>query len=153
MKKNKTKKGFALMYAVIIISIVSVIAFGLANITYKQKILSSLATDSQVAFYMADAGMECALFRKNMIMTNSDFDCFSIDVNNFGRLERMTRNTSVMPRNLWQTQAKKESCYSAEYVMPGVPPVNPRPSFIVRGYNTCQQNQNRFVERTLRAYF
>lgn len=151
MKKEQNKKGFALMYAVIIVSIISVIAFGLASITYKQKVLSSLASDSQVAFYMADSGMECALFNRNNLMSGTQtFNCFSVDINNFGRIETLTKGVTTF---LWSSSKTKEPCYSIERAQPGILPANPRPSFVVRGYNTCQQNPNRFVERTLRAYF
>ena len=38
------------------------IALSISNVSYKQTILSSLAKDSQIAFYQADAGAECGLY-------------------------------------------------------------------------------------------
>lgn len=56
------KDGFALLYTVVIISIILTIAISISNTSYKQTILSSLAKDSQIAFYQADAGAECAMY-------------------------------------------------------------------------------------------
>jgi hypothetical protein len=56
------ESGFALLYSVIVITLILTIAISISNISYKQGILSSLAKDSQIAFYQADAGAECALY-------------------------------------------------------------------------------------------
>ncbi len=68
MQKNGNKKtmqpnqGFAMLFTVLLISLVLSIALGISNIAFKQTILSSLAKDSQIAFYQADAGAECGLY-------------------------------------------------------------------------------------------
>jgi hypothetical protein len=70
-KKNKTssaqgysasKKGFALLFTVLVISIILAIGLGISDVTYKQTILSSLARNSQLAFYQADSGVECGMY-------------------------------------------------------------------------------------------
>ncbi len=61
-KKDVQQGGFAMLFTVLLISIVLSIALGLSNVTFKQTILSSLAKDSQIAFYQADAGTECGLY-------------------------------------------------------------------------------------------
>jgi len=55
-------KGFALLFTVIIISVILALGLGIADTTYKQTILSSLARDSQLAFYQAESGVECGLY-------------------------------------------------------------------------------------------
>lgn len=155
----KNKKGFALLYAIIIISVVSVIAFGLASISLKQKVLSSLAIDSQVAFYAADAGMECALFYNLKVFNpmgagNNNIGCFDPDPGHFGQL--LTFSTIMNPPSapfIWFATPRKEPCFSIELISPGIPPANPRPSISVKGYSTCQSNTTRYVERNLRAFF
>lgn len=72
LKINK-KKGYAILFAIIIISAISVVTAGLLNASYKQKILSSLANDSQIAFYQADKGAECALYLDRVL----DFSSFN----------------------------------------------------------------------------
>lgn len=56
------KRGYALIVAVILTSVM--LSFGLAlnSLAYKQKVLASDAIQSQYAFYAADAALECALY-------------------------------------------------------------------------------------------
>lgn len=56
------EKGFVLAFSLLISSIVLALAFGIFNILLKQIVLTSSARDSQIAFYAADAGAECALY-------------------------------------------------------------------------------------------
>jgi hypothetical protein len=56
------KKGFAMLFTVLVVSLMLSIGIGISNITYKQTILSSLAKDSQIAFYQADGGVECMMY-------------------------------------------------------------------------------------------
>lgn len=56
------KKGFVLAFSLLISSIVLALAFGIFNILLKQIVLTGSAKDSQIAFYAADAGAECALY-------------------------------------------------------------------------------------------
>lgn len=56
------KRGFVLAFSLLISSIVLALAFGIFNILLKQIVLTSSARDSQIAFYAADAGAECALY-------------------------------------------------------------------------------------------
>lgn len=64
MKKlfSQHQKGFALLFTILVITLALNIAVGISTISYKQTILSTLARDSQVAFYQADAGVECGLY-------------------------------------------------------------------------------------------
>lgn len=61
-RKQKTEAGFALLIAVIFMSVMLAIGLALGSISYKQQVLASDAIRSQYAFYAADAGLECALF-------------------------------------------------------------------------------------------
>jgi hypothetical protein len=70
---NNTKNGYAIMFTVILVSIISLIGIGLSNTTYKQLLLSSGAKDSQVAFYMSDMATECALYADNSSDEKIDF--------------------------------------------------------------------------------
>ena len=58
----KTQNGFVLAFSLLISSIVLALALGIFNILLKQIVLTSTAAESQVAFYAADAGAECALY-------------------------------------------------------------------------------------------
>ena len=56
------KKGFALLIAVIFMSVMLTFGLALGALAYKQGVLSSSSVESQHAFYAADAGLECVLY-------------------------------------------------------------------------------------------
>lgn len=58
----KNTQGFVMLFAMLLTSIVLAITIGVANISYKEILLSSTARDSSYAFYAADTGAECALY-------------------------------------------------------------------------------------------
>lgn len=58
----REKRGFVVLFALLISSIVLTISFGLLTIALKEVILSSTGRESQFGFYAADAGAECALY-------------------------------------------------------------------------------------------
>lgn len=55
-------KGFTLLLASLIASLLLSVGLSMFTIAQKEIILSSLGRDSQYAFYAADAGAECALY-------------------------------------------------------------------------------------------
>ena len=56
------QRGFTLLISIVLASIALAIGLALADIAYKQVVLSSTAKQSQTAFYNADSAMECALY-------------------------------------------------------------------------------------------
>lgn len=56
------QRGFALLIAVIFMSVMLAIGIALSSLGYKQQVLASSAVNSQYAFYSADAALECALY-------------------------------------------------------------------------------------------
>lgn len=61
----KPVRGFALLYAVLVSSIILVVTLTLNNIIYKQLILSSIGRQSQIAYFSADAARECIKYHDN----------------------------------------------------------------------------------------
>ena len=55
-------KGFTLLFAVLASSLLLAVGLAIFNVALKEAILSSAAKDSQLAFYAADTGVECALY-------------------------------------------------------------------------------------------
>lgn len=75
----KKHTGFALLMSVIVTGTLLLIVYALSNISLKELILTYTGRESQVAFYAADTGVECALFwdLKNPGNGNSAFDPFN----------------------------------------------------------------------------
>ncbi len=57
-----TEKGYILLMAVLIVSIILSISFGIFALSMKDVILASYLKDSAKAFGAADKGVECALY-------------------------------------------------------------------------------------------
>ncbi|MBM2817477.1 MAG: seg [Parcubacteria group bacterium] len=55
-------QGFAMLFSVLISSLLVVIGLSIFNITLKELTISTSARESQIAFYAANSGMECALY-------------------------------------------------------------------------------------------
>lgn len=90
------KKGFVLAFSLLISSIVLVLAFGIFNILLKQIILTGSAKDSQIAFYAADAGTECALYwDTHTSRTLSDVGFFDTE----GNYRYLYRGVFALPAN------------------------------------------------------
>lgn len=59
--KTSSRGGFALLVAVIFMSVMLALGLTLSSLGYKQQVLASSALESQNAFYAADSGLECGL--------------------------------------------------------------------------------------------
>ncbi|OGF69488.1 hypothetical protein A3H65_01335 [Candidatus Giovannonibacteria bacterium RIFCSPLOWO2_02_FULL_45_14] len=55
-------KGIALLLSIILVSIVLAVSVGVSNIVSTEISLSNTGRQSQVAFYAADAGVDCAIY-------------------------------------------------------------------------------------------
>lgn len=62
IKKIKKNRGFVLLFAITLSSILLAIALGVANIALKEVKFGTSVRSSNDAFFAADTGIECALF-------------------------------------------------------------------------------------------
>ena len=71
-----SRRGFALLFAIIASSVLLSIGLGIWNIAFKELLISSYGRESQIAFYVADSAIECALYHDfigtNVFPTSSD---------------------------------------------------------------------------------
>lgn len=144
----KKQKGFALLYTVVIISLILTIAISISNTTYKQGILSSLAKDSQIAFYQADAGVECGLYY-DIVLLEFDAGARPDVLDCGGEMLKLTQEDGV--RFLYEsidTDATPDPCFAVSIDKTNAP------STIVQGlgHNTCMAGI-RQVERALEATY
>lgn len=61
-RPHASQRGFALLMALIFMSVMLSIGLTLGSLAYKQQVLASSAIESQYAFYAADSALECALY-------------------------------------------------------------------------------------------
>ncbi len=159
MQKNThTQKGFVILFAVIIATIIALIGAGIFSVAFKETVLSSTASESQIALFAADTGMECALYYEYQNSTASTINC---------------SGSSSLPVTAGQV-------YDYRFIMSGTPscgfvsvdhasdrttndingvPVTVMGTRIIsRGYNVCINDQpdagSQFlIERRLEAWF
>lgn len=158
--KTQRQKGYAILFAVILVSIISLISFGLSNTIYKQVMLSSGARDSQLAFYESDMAMDCALYIDNQTndLTNgqASFTC-GIDKNekpytlNIGTATIQNQTVyNLKPDTLIANSI--DPCFRINITKDNS--ANKTATIILaNGYNICNENNNRTVERTIEVKY
>ena len=60
MNTKNRQKGFTILVAVVTASILLIVAISIGGIALKEQVLSTSNKETQMAFYAADTGMECA---------------------------------------------------------------------------------------------
>jgi hypothetical protein len=149
----KTKKGgYAILFTVVVVGIISMITIGLSNAIYKQLILSSVAKDSTTAFYQADIASECAIYMDS---------------------ESSSGNPSTPPAVSTWTCGGQSLQYTAASNVYNLEPVNPSSSSVcfravitktettteittqieAKGYNICDKANSRTVERAIKVNY
>ncbi len=154
MKQHTTTNGFAMLFTVLVMSLILTIAVGISNTTFKQTILSSLAKDSQAAFYQADSAMECALYydiTKEWFALNLSLDQVPLTLACGDAV--LSLDTIVSSQNyLLYTQRVTDptkGCFGILFDKA----TNPLFSVVqAKGYNVCQDNPRK-VERVLEVRY
>ncbi|HRH24088.1 MAG TPA: pilus assembly PilX N-terminal domain-containing protein [Candidatus Paceibacterota bacterium] len=146
-------KGFALLISVVLAAVALSIGLALLDIALKQVILASAAKQSQKAFYAADSVMECALYYDQQLnafdRTNniSAITCNTLPVTNYlspapsGSDPRVTTFTVPCAGSGEQgsvTVYKNSDASTQIYAL---------------GYNTCDTNNTRRIERGLKVTY
>ena len=152
IKKNN-QNGYAILFAMVIVSIISMIAIGLSNTTYKQLILSSLANDSQLSFYQSDTATECALYADNVLNMTSDtpspWQCGKDNSNNdfTFKISGGASDYSLNPI----INVASDPCFNFNVTKLGDLPVVT--NIYARGYNSGDMASKRTVEREINVSY
>ncbi len=174
VNKIKYSKGFAILYASLIASLVLAIGIAILNVTVKQITLSSAGRESQHAFYSADTGVECAQYLDHGGGGNSQCQgsIFSNDPNNPGicftsqttgvhydyqcigqtlKFEDppLTLSNGVTSHFYVDSNSTENICFDV-YVTKYQ---NGATTIDSRGYSTCDQNSANRFERAIRSSF
>lgn len=149
--KNNKQNGYAILFTIVIVSAISVITAGLTNAAYKQLVLSSLAKDSQSAFYKADTAVDCALYadRKNpgeIITNGGSWSCGGENLT-VNLLEG--GNYTINPTN----DTALTPCLRITVTKVAIPGPLIETTMSARGYNICNLNNIRTVEREIQIKY
>lgn len=139
------KKGFTVLYSILITSAILSASLGVYNVVFKQLQLASIGRESQRAFYAADTGLECALYwdiRKRSFSPGNTIKCAGSNI-----VLAEVRNTFSFEIQL---DGSSPTCAKV-FVDKSASPATKIDS---SGYNSgCNLNNPRLVERSLRATY
>lgn len=156
MNKNihtKKQSGFALLFTVLVITLVLTITVGISSTTFKQGILSGLARDSQTAFYQADYILECALsYRYKAPEGLYAYPTFTCGATTY---QRSANPTGSPTGSLYYTSSQTDTmapCAVLRVTPQNDTALDDSASLQASGYNICRSHP-RQVERTLLVTF
>jgi len=146
------KNGFTLLYTVVIVSLILSITAGISNIVFKQMILSSLASDSQIAFYQADTAVECGLYFLQNPNSNFYFE------NPPSAMSCGTAQQYIYNQSKSSAEVVFYDPYDTTIAAPCASlifdkTVAGQTSIEGRGFNVCNPQNPRYVERVLQVTF
>lgn len=154
MKNNQS--GFTLFVALVVAGVLAIIVSGVINISSRQSVISNSGLESQLAFYAADSGMECALFWdvKNPSGSESAFATTTV------QLISCNKN-GANPANEWTVGGNSTTTIAAITFLPEpycskvvvVKKANGTTLIESFGYNTCDAASAKRVERAVRATY
>ena len=157
---QEPQRGFTLLIAIILSSVTLSVGLALADIAYKQVVLSSTAKQSQTAFYHADSALECALYYDQKFAAFNQGSSFNL--NSVQCEGRAIQNLQQSTAGSILTTTFRVSCptsgTSAEvsiYKATGSATCGANGAkncLYASGYNTCQAGPNRF-ERGLKVVY
>jgi len=147
---TNNQRGFALFMSVVIAGTLLVIATGIVSLAVRQALLSTSARESQYAFYAADTGVECALywdFKTGAFSPESppsDIKCVETTTTVGG-------GAYGVPTTFRLYFLPQPYCVDVTVTKINVPV---RKTYIdARGYNTCNEDNPRRVERAIRVTY
>jgi hypothetical protein len=155
--KDKTKKGgYAILFTVVIVGIISMITIGLSNAAYKQMILSSVAKDSTTAFYQADIASECALYMDNESNNpavpptsgSASWTCAGNSLTYTASGSSPITLVNLEPA----TENSSNKCFRA-LVTKTESPTSISTEVQAKGYNICEKANSRTVERAIKVNY
>ncbi|SRR6266481_7084728 len=154
MITSSSRRGFTLLIAVILSTVVLTVGLSLLDVAYKQVILSSTAKQSQAAFYNADSALECALFydqKSDAFDFTAPAGAGTISCNNLPVTNFVNTDKDALRRITVFTVPCTASGISATTTVYKY--ANGHTSLYASGFNTCNSNDPRRVERGLKATY
>lgn len=151
----KYNRGFTLLLAVLISSILIALGGAIFDIVSKELVLSSSGRESQFAFFAADTGVECALYWDYQHAAFSSTSPLSTI--QCGGVDAAVTRTPDGPGN-------PTFVATASFIIDGGPPCvdvkvtkvySPSPQTTVEafGHNTCDLNNPLRLERAIRVVY
>ena len=149
----KKPRGFTLLIAVILSTVVLTVGLALLDVAYKQVILSSTAKQSQAAFYNADSALECALYYDQKFdafdftspAASGSITCSSTPITNY-----QTNATAQLRITSFTIPCPTSGIYATTTIYKYATGAT---NLYANGFNTCYASDPRRIERGLKATY
>ncbi|MBU2104031.1 pilus assembly PilX N-terminal domain-containing protein [Patescibacteria group bacterium] len=149
-------RGFTLLIAVILTSVLLSVGLALLDVAYKQVVLSSTAKQSQTAFYAADSALECALYWDQKQGAFA-YGSASASVSCTGQTFPVTTSISsnIQKSVFYVACPSGESAQVEVYKANGGATCSSGKTTCIyaNGYNTCDASNPRRIERGLKVVY
>ena len=142
----KFKKGFTLLLSILVVSVILSVSLGIFDIMTKELKLSGLGRESQIAFYAADAGIECFFYWeiKHPDLADSAFEPETGATNTINCAGNDIQISGSGP-HVFNLPLSNNSCAKVKVTKSGL-----ITTVESRGYNTaCDLNSSFKVERAI----
>lgn len=148
-------KGFTLFIAIIVTGTLLLIATGIVNLSVKQSLISNSGRESQLAFYAADTGMECALFWDVKSPTGTSAFATSTSSTIFCNQDLNNSGNSWLVGGATVSTINRINFLPDPYCAIVTVTKNLDGTTLIEsmGYNTCDPANARRVERAVRATY
>lgn len=162
----KKNQGIALLLAITVTGLLLLVSLAISNIAFRELLLSSTGRESQVAFFAANSGIECALYwdqkHSDIFATSSESvvaDPQVLSCGNNDGVEVTSEESGAYYRNSFHFDIQPSSC--AEVIVDKIENVTSDPSVMSihtkiqsRGYNTlCDGISSRKLERAIEVNY
>ncbi|MDP3735564.1 MAG: hypothetical protein Q8R39_04010 [bacterium] len=144
-----TSCGFTLLFAVLTSSLLMIIGFSVFRLTLKEAQLTTTVKDSQRAFYVADVGIECALYWDFQTVRSAfdPTDTVPHDIECIGVSHTITGNGG--PAQIFPPFPFATADYCLELSVEKQPGPPPKTILQSRGFSDCNPSNPRRVERAI----
>jgi Tfp pilus assembly protein PilV len=151
---TNTPRGFTLLVAVILTSVLLSVGLALAALAYKDVLLASSAKNSAYAFYAADSIMECALYADQQ-QDAFDYAAPAASMTCGGasyRIVQGAKDAATSTMTVSGISLDGGSTCGALSIYKGAPPYTHTLLFSV-GLDTCNLSDPQLVERGLKSFY
>jgi hypothetical protein len=154
--RTTSSDGYAILFAVLLVSIILAITLGILNIAIKEFNFTATAKNSHVSFFAADTGGECALYGRKQGMLENTSPVMLCDT------QTITSTTTTVATNITQYNFSdinvQNGCARVDIVVDDSDALVRRTTINSRGYNvTCailqSVNPSTKIERLLSFEF
>jgi hypothetical protein len=163
IKKNTTRscEGFVVLFAVLVSSVVLLMALGITSVASKEITLAIQSRDSAKAFFAADTGMECMLYADRVQHIFQVVGSNPISCNGVSNIVPAGTGPFIYYMATGQVGTNTESCAKVTINTNYVPPAGGGPFTRIEslGYNSlyngvdCGPNTPNRIERAYRATY